>query len=167
LAARAGLGIARRFVRGYEDAPPLTRVTAFLLVVAGAIHLALVPGHVAHPLAWLFALNGVAFLGVGIAAFVAGRWRPWAAALLVATLAAYLFSLGAGLEVADLVGIAAYVTELVALGMIWIVHEVAPRQGGPEPEIGEIARIVRGGQTMDAVPISRQPGAADPANANR
>jgi hypothetical protein len=132
LAARADLEIARHFVCAYEDAPPLTRITAFLLVLAGAIHLALVPGHLAARLAWLFALDGVAFLGVGIAAFVAGRWRAWAAALLVATLAAYLFSLSAGLEGADLVGIATYVVELIALGVIWITPEATPAREVPD-----------------------------------
>jgi hypothetical protein len=134
LASGANLGIARSFVRGYEDSPPLTRITAFLLVLAGAIHLALVPGHLGPDagLSLLFALDGVAFLGVGIAAFVADRWRSWAAALLVATLAAYLNWLGTGREGADLVGATTYVVELIALGVIWIAPEATPATEVPD-----------------------------------
>lgn len=133
LAARADVGIAHRFVREYEDSPPLTRVAAFLLVLAGAIHLSLVPEHLGRGtiLALLFAANGVAFLLVGIAAFVRDRWRPWAASLLVATIAAYLFYLGTGREAADLVGTTTYVVELIALGVIWIAHDAAPTRAVP------------------------------------
>ena len=77
-------------------------------------------------LALLFALAGVAFLAAGIAAFVAGWWRAAAAALLVATLAAYLFWLGTGREEPDLVGATTYVVELIALGVIWIAPEAPP-----------------------------------------
>jgi hypothetical protein len=151
LAARADLGSARRFVHAYEDSPPLTRVAAFLLVLAGAIHLALVPGHLAEvpKLAGLFALNGAAFLGIGLAAFVTERWRPWAATLLAATLAAYLFSLGTGREEADLVGTATYLVELIALGVIWVAPEPGLPREGRDPAMAVGARDERSGERRD------------------
>ncbi|MGH2458882.1 MAG: hypothetical protein ACRDIY_08440 [Chloroflexota bacterium] len=122
LAAKADLPGARRCQRGLEAASPLTRTTAFLLALAGAIHVALVPGHLGEDgsLAVLFALNGITFVGVGIAAFVWRRWRPVAAVLLAATLAAYLYYLGSGREDLDLVGTVTYLVELVTLGLVWI-----------------------------------------------
>jgi hypothetical protein len=126
LAARANLGIARHFVSAYEDAPSLTRAAAFLLVLAGAIHLALVPGHLTAPLAWL-----------------------------VATLAAYLFFLGAGLEVADLVGIATYVVELIVLGVIWIAPEATPAREVPDELTSAGASIAHSGYRVEPTPGGR------------
>ncbi len=122
LAARAGVPAAQHFLGGYGRSSSLTRLAALLLVLAGAVHLALVPGHLAgnRLLAMEFALDGAAFLAVGIAAFVWDRWRRVAATFLGATLAAYLFYLGSGREGPDLVGTATYLVELVALGLIWI-----------------------------------------------
>ncbi len=129
-AARANLASGRRFQRGFDGASPLARVTGLLLALAGVIHLALVPGHLAVDggLAILFALNGVAFVGVAIAVFVARRWRPAAATLLVMTLAAYLYYLGTGREDPDLIGALTYLVELVALGLVWIPRDRA-REG--------------------------------------
>jgi hypothetical protein len=122
LAARVDLPLAQKFRRGYAGSSSLTRAIALLLVLAGAVHLALAPGHlgVDQPLALLFALNGIAFLGLGIWPFVGARWRPMAAGLLGATLVAYLFYLGSGRESPDLVGTATYLIELVTLGLVWI-----------------------------------------------
>jgi hypothetical protein len=157
LASGANLGIARSFIRGYEDSPPLTRVTAFLLVLAGAIHLVLVPGHLGQDagLAFLFDLDGVAFLGAGIAAFVADRWRAPAAALLVATLAAYVFWLGAGREQADLVGATTYVVELIALGVIWIAPETTPARGVPGELTSARASTAASGYRRELTPGGR------------
>jgi hypothetical protein len=157
LASGANLGIARGFVRGYEDSPPLIRVTAFLLVLVGAIHLTLVPGHLGLDagLALLFALDGVAFLATGIVVFVAERWRAWAAALLVATLAAYLFWLGAGREETDLVGATTYVIELVSLGVIWIAPDATTAQGVPDEPTSARASTAASGYRGELTPGGR------------
>lgn len=130
LAARANLPGARVFQRGFAAASPLARTTAILLALAGIIHLALVPGHLAADgsLAVLFAVDGAALVGAAVAAFVWRRWRAVAAALLGITLAAYLYYLGSGREDPDLVGALTYLAELVTLGLVWI-----PRELGLEP----------------------------------
>lgn len=140
LAARAGVPMARHFLGGYGRSSSLTRLTALLLALAGAIHLALVPGHLEgdRPLAMMFALDGTAFLVVAIAAFVWDRWRRVAATLLGATLAVYLFYLGSGREGPDLVGTATYLVELVGLGLIWIPRGSALAAG--ERHLAEACR---------------------------
>ena len=125
LAAKANLSGARGFQREIETASPLARTTAVLLALAGIIHLTLVPGHLAADggLAILFAVDGVALVGVGVAVFVWRRWRAVAAVLLGMTLAAYLYYLGSGRENPDLVGTLTYLVELVTLGLVWIPRE--------------------------------------------
>ena len=121
LAARANLSAASQFRRGYAVSPPVTRVIAVLLVLAGAIHLALVPGHFVEDrgLAILFLLNGATFLFLGIGTSIWKRWRSAAAMLLAATLVAYSFFIGGGREEFDLVGASAFLIELVALALVW------------------------------------------------
>ncbi len=160
LSARAGSSTARRLLCGYQCSSSLTRLTALLLVLAGAVHLALVPGHLEgdRPLAMAFALDGAAFLAVGIAAFVWDRWRRVAATLLGATLAAYLFYLGSGREGPDLVGTATYLVELVALGLIWIPRGSALAAG--ERHLAEARRGDELGVGQQSVmPVSGSPWA--------
>jgi hypothetical protein len=93
-----------------------------LLLLTGVIHLALVPEHSSAPprLGPWFAADGAAFIGVALLSF-SNRftwWRRPAAALLLATILAYLVVVVSGREAVDDVGVATKLIELLALGLI-------------------------------------------------
>jgi len=107
--------------RWHRDAPATVQIAAVLMAVSGAVHLALIPHHLASsPLtSALFFFNGVAFLG--LATLVAWRWWRIASALLIVlTVLGYVVYIGAQLETSDQVGIATKLVELTALGMILV-----------------------------------------------
>jgi hypothetical protein len=107
--------------RWHRDAPATVQIAAVLMAVSGAVHLALIPHHLASSpvTSALFFFNGAAFLG--LAALVAWRWwRTVSAVLIVLTILGYVVYIGAQLETADQVGIATKLVELTALGMILI-----------------------------------------------
>ena len=115
--ASRGSSWAVRFAEAYDAAPAITRVVAALMLLSGAIHLALVPGHEGIT-GLLFVIDGLGFMVFGIAAFVASWWRRPAALWLVATILAYIVWVIAGWETPDQVGIACKLIELVALGLV-------------------------------------------------
>jgi hypothetical protein len=117
--------IAARRSRWHRAAPATVQIAAVLMAVSGAVHLALVPGHLAEsPLtSALFVGNGLAYLA--LAALV--RWRWWrllSSVLIVLTLLGYVLYVAAQLETPDQVGIATKLIELTALAMILV-----PTQG--------------------------------------
>lgn len=120
LAASRGWSPARRALERAARASRGSRLAALLLVMAGAIHLGLIPGHRGEP---LFAASFVA-AGVGLPGLAAAvllqlpHWRPLAAGALGAVLAAYLITRVAGVEGVDGLGVAAAGIELVALGLV-------------------------------------------------
>lgn len=71
-AAGSGNPLARRCREGYDRSTALTRRTAILLLLAGCIHLTLIPAHLAEApaTALLFALNALALSALAVAAFV-------------------------------------------------------------------------------------------------
>lgn len=158
LAARANLRIAHRFLRDFERSTPLTRVTALLLALAGAIHLALVPGHLNGDgtLALGFALDGAALVVAGLAAFILDRWQSIATVLLGASLVAYLFYLGSGREAPDLVGTTTYLVELVALGMAWIPRESSIAERVRDGVLVDGARCDDRVRRGDEFPVARE-----------
>lgn len=117
------LNRSARFRQAWAARDPLTRVVAILLLVAGAIHLALVPGHTGYPVQQtLFLVNAAAF-GACFAAIFMVRWWRWPAALLLlATIVAYLVYVGSGKEELDEVGMISKLVELVALGLVLAPH---------------------------------------------
>lgn len=112
---------AVRLSRTHRSTPATVQIACVLMVVTGAVHLALIPGHLAGDglTAVLFFCNGVAF--IALAAMVRVRWwRPAAVALIVMTVLGYLVYVVFGLEGPDQVGLATKVVELAALGMILV-----------------------------------------------
>ena len=121
LRLRAGnRGWAARFLSGYGAALALTKMSAALILVSGAVHLALVPGHLGDKglTALLFLMDGLALVAVSLMAFTTTWWRRLARWLLLANLFAYVVWTVAGWEASDQVGIATKLVELVALGMV-------------------------------------------------
>jgi len=108
---------AVRVTQAYDTAPSITKLAAALMLLTGAIHLALVPGHEGIT-GMLFVIDGLGFIGFAIAAFTTTWWRRPAVAWLVATIVAYLVWVIAGWETPDQVGIACKLIELVALGLL-------------------------------------------------
>jgi hypothetical protein len=108
---------AVRFAEPYTAAPAITKLAAGLMLLSGAIHLALVPGHEGIT-GLLFVIDGLGFIVFGIAAFVTTWWRRPAALWLVATILAYIVWVIAGWETPDQIGIACKLIELVALGLV-------------------------------------------------
>src|SRR5215472_1512449 len=109
--AAVALGVAIRRRR-------IDALTALILCTAG-VHLGLALGHASTlpVLSVLFVLNGLAYLG--LLALPRGRWwRPTAAALLLATIVAYLVYVGSGREAPEPVGVADKLVELIALGLV-------------------------------------------------
>ena len=124
---------AVRLSDAHRSAPATVQIACVLMAVTGAVHLALVPEHLAGDAltAVLFFLNGVAF--IALAAMVRARWwRPATVALIALTVFGYLVYVVFGLEGPDQVGIATKVVELTALGMILVPvrGETAPRDRG-------------------------------------
>src|SRR5690348_9251533 len=95
------------FLKEYASSSRLTRLTAALMLVTAAIHLALIPAHLREEpgTALLFAANAALFTVFAFLAFVVRWWRPWAGVLLVATILAYLRNVRLGLEDVDQVGL--------------------------------------------------------------
>ncbi len=113
--------LAVRRSRKHRSQPGTVQIACVLMAMTGAVHLALIPDHLAgDPLtSVLFLFNGVAFLALAVA--VGWRWwRVSSAALLVATILGYLFYVGFRLEGPDQVGLATKVIEFAALGMVLV-----------------------------------------------
>lgn len=115
--AGRGPGWAVGVITVFDAAPMLTKVAAALMLMSGAIHLALVPGH-SGITGMLFVLDGLGFVGLALAAFVTSWWRRPAIFWLLATIVAYIVWIAAGWEAPDQVGIACKLIELIALGLI-------------------------------------------------
>ncbi len=101
--------------------PGTTQIAVVLMAMTGAVHLALIPHHLAtDPMtSALFLVNAVAFFWLVLD--VRRRWwRLEASTLLVLTVLGYLFYVVAGLEGPDQVGLATKLIELTALGMILV-----------------------------------------------
>ena len=113
---------AVRLADAYDATPSITRLAATLMWLSGAIHLALVPGHDGIT-GILFVIDGVGFIGLGIAAFITAWWSRAATVWLAATIAAYIVWVVAGWETPDQVGIACKLIELVALGMVLRINQ--------------------------------------------
>jgi hypothetical protein len=108
---------AVRVTLTYDTAPSMTKLAAALMLLSGAIHLALVPGHEGIT-GVLFVIDGLGFVGLAIAAFVTTWWRRPAALWLTATIVAYIVWVVAGWETPDQIGVACKLIELVALGLV-------------------------------------------------
>jgi hypothetical protein len=96
------------------------RLVSVLLAATALIHLGLVPGHLAEApsTAVLFAVNGVIFGVLSVAALSWRRWRPAAGLLLVATILAYGVFVATGRESVDDLGAVTMLIELFALGLV-------------------------------------------------
>ncbi|HEY8812368.1 MAG TPA: hypothetical protein VIO86_07750 [Candidatus Dormibacteraeota bacterium] len=96
------------------------RLVAVLLAATGLIHLGLVPGHLGESpsTSLLFAVNGILFGALSVAALGWRRWRPAAALLLVATILAYGVFVASGRESVDDLGAVTKLIELLALGLV-------------------------------------------------
>lgn len=119
-----GAGGQTQTVRPAPD--PVRHWVAWLLGIAGAVHLALPLGHydgVLLTLAYIGSGTGYAWLA--LRAYEGRPYRLAASLLLVATLIAYLVVSGAGGEEPDQVGIATALVELLALGLC-LVHSREP-----------------------------------------
>jgi hypothetical protein len=122
LAARLRYAPAGRALARASAAPTSARLTALLLLIAGAVHAGLIAGHLEEPaLAAAFLVAAVAMIGAaGGALLAASWWRPLAAALLVAVLVAYAATRAAGMEGVDVLGVATALVELSALATVLI-----------------------------------------------
>ena len=121
LAARRGSASARGAMLRLEQAGAGTQAAALCLLLAGLIHLGLVPGHADEPLlAVSFVAAGVALPALAVAAFTRLPWRLPVTLVLVAVLVAYAVTRAVGYEGVDALGIASCVVELVALGLLWV-----------------------------------------------
>jgi hypothetical protein len=116
--AHAVLGApwAVRLRDGWAAAGTGGRWAAALLAVAGAIHIGLPLGHGGAVATVLFLGSGAAYCWLALRVLTGRRWRGAAAALVLATLVAYLITLARG-EEADQVGLATALVELAALGL--------------------------------------------------
>jgi hypothetical protein len=117
LLGRRGSPWASQVVAPFDRAQAATKLAALLMLLSGAIHLALVPGHDGIT-GILFIIDGVGFIGLGIAAVLTTWWRSPAILWLSATIVAYVIWVVAGWETPDQVGIACKLIELVALGLV-------------------------------------------------
>jgi hypothetical protein len=117
LLAHRRVGWAVRLVEAYRATSPIARLAAALMLVSGAIHLALIPSHEGIT-GLLFVVNGLGFMVLGVAAIFTSWWRRPAIAWLVATIVAYIVWVVAGWETPDQIGIACKLIELVALGLV-------------------------------------------------
>ena len=96
-------------------------LTTSLLLATALVHLTLVPEHLAEDptLGRLFLLDAIGFLAMAyLSRKQANWWRAPAAALLVATIVAYLVVVLKRQEAVDDLGIATKFVELLALGMV-------------------------------------------------
>jgi len=105
-------------------------LTTALLLATAFIHLTLVPEHLAEDptLGRLFLLDGVGFLVMaGLSMRPSQWWRAPAAALLVATILAYLVVVLRGQESVDDLGVATKFIELLALGLVMWTERISWR----------------------------------------
>lgn len=119
--ARGGSPTAGALARCIDAFSWPTGAVLVLLLVTGIDHLALVPAHWPdeRTTAVLFLLNGLAFLGVAAWTFLQWpRWRLAAAALLAATVLAYVVYIATGREDPDLLGLLTKAVEIAALGIV-------------------------------------------------
>lgn len=130
--ARHGLRPAQGFVKRYARAPGSAKLGALLMVVAAAIHLALIPGHASRDsvTAALFALDGLGLLALALGACAHATWRGAGAALLGASVLAYVAYLATGHEAPDTLGVFTTLVELAALGLLLVR---LPRQSAARP----------------------------------
>lgn len=145
LGARAHLRAAVRLRRAFLATPPAVQLAALGMTITAAVHLALVPGHLAEEpvLGVLFALDGAALLVAIVWSLTRPLpgWRQTSAALLLAGVLAYVGYVATGAETADTVGIATKLVELTSAGLI-----LTRRRSGRRPR-------ARGGYM---VPVSRE-----------
>src|SRR2546428_12551283 len=66
-------GWAVRFLDGFDAASPMAKLAAALMLVSGAVHLALVPGHEGIT-GLLFIIDGFGFIALALAVFTT-TWR--------------------------------------------------------------------------------------------
>lgn len=112
--------VALRLRRSSRVVPGTVLAASVLMVMSGAIHLALVPGHANEPVtATLFVLNAAAFFVLS-QAYTWRWWRLLSAGLISSTLLAYLVYVVRGLEGPDQVAIATGLIELLALGLVLV-----------------------------------------------
>jgi len=130
--------------RRYAAAPGSVRTAALLMIVTAGVHLALAPHDLRDsPFTSLaFVANAAGFATVAVATFGAWWWRWAAAALLVATIAAYLLSVLIGLEGPDQVGIATKLVEVTALGLALVPVPHEPRPTHPVLRWAAVAAAV-------------------------
>lgn len=119
IAAARGWAPAVIASRRLETRPVSTGLASLVLLLAGTIHLSLVPGHLEQPvLAASFAAAGIASGFLALALLMSERWRAPAALLLLAVLAAYGWTRIAGFEAVDSLGIATCAMELLGLAAL-------------------------------------------------
>jgi hypothetical protein len=109
-----------RIRAGIAAAPPAHGSAVLLLLVTAGIHLMLVPAHLEENpvIGWLFVAAVLSLITTAAASYLVPWWRVAATLLLLAMVAAYLFTRLAGLEEWDLTGLATQVIELAGLGAI-------------------------------------------------
>ncbi len=117
LLARRRVGWAVALVDAYRAAPAMTKLAAVLMLVSGAVHVALIPSHEGIA-SLLFVIDGLGFIVLGVAAILTSWWRRPAIVWLVATIVTYIVWVVAGWETPDQIGIACKLIELVALGLV-------------------------------------------------
>ena len=119
LAARCGWPPARATMLRIEHSTARTQAAALCLLIAGIIHIGLVPGHAGEPLlAASFLGAGIAFVVLAAAAFTSVPWRVPAALVIGSVLAAYALTRAVGYEGVDALGVASCAVELLALGLL-------------------------------------------------
>jgi hypothetical protein len=123
---RRGIRWAVAPVDVYRRASAITKLAAGLMLLTGAIHLALIPSHEGAT-GFLFVIDGLGFMALGVAAFLTSWWRRPAALWLVSTIVAYVIWIIAGWETPDQIGIACKLIELVALGLVLRLRPVGRR----------------------------------------
>src|SRR5207245_6847738 len=95
LVARRGASWATRAVDAFDRTSALTKLAAVLMLLSGTIHLALIPGHEGIT-GILFVIDGLGFIGLGLAVFITSWWRRPALVCLTTTIASYRALLRAG-----------------------------------------------------------------------
>jgi hypothetical protein len=115
--ACTGTPWAESFVSGYRRLPLVHRFVAWMLVLAGAIHVFLVFGHEPGWYSVGYAVLGSAQLVVARLLIRRGRWRRPAAFVLTASLGGYAISSMTG-AAPDQAGLATKLVELAALVVV-------------------------------------------------
>ena len=101
-------------------APASARLASLLLLLAGAVHAGLIPGHLEEPMfAVAFLAAAVTMVGAAVGALItAPWWKPVSAGLLLAALAVYVATRIAGIEAVDSLGVATTIVEVTALAVV-------------------------------------------------